>query len=748
MQPLVSVIVPVYNAEAHLRQTLDCICGQNLREIEIILVDDGSTDSTLDILKQYEANDSRIILLQQEHEFAGAARNKGMDIARGKYFSFLDADDLFEPDMLKKMVTRAEEEHADVVICRCEEFYTAGNFTPLSWQIKNQYLKNLNRTHFSLRKDYPQATFQTFIGWPWDKLFRADYVKQNHFTFGPTRHGNDGPFVFPALAGADCISIIDEPLVKYRRSATQISNSSNISKHPTAGCTSIDYIHEKMKQMELPKGVWQSFLVWVAQYICWNMAKLNPDGREKLREYLRNVYNDKYQIVNRLKECSDDSACAEIYKASHKNIKAYTNMITPAISVVLPIYNAGPYLREALDSLLNQTFENFEAICVNDGSKDNSLEILHEYASKDSRIRVLDGPNGGYGKAMNRGMAAATGKYLAILEPDDVLPRESYARLYKCAEEHQLDIAKGCVSRFIDEKGTRNFYETTSFTKAQRDRLITPQNELSVYAVNMNTWTCLYRLDFLREHKILHHETPGAQYQDNGLFFLSFAHAKRVMLINDVVYHCRRDNPNSSVHVLTNRPWSMRNEYAYIRAKLEETPEVWEILKPAYIFKRWIAHLNTYGRIPNGIKMEYLHDLRKEMLEFETCDLSLMRPQHKTDYLNLLISPEFMLTQTAINSAVEHKIIKKLSKEIQSQFTKTISTCHKKAEAELKSPWVKESESSTWGGIPLWVVRRRQEKTTLYLLGFIPLWSRNIKDGRMIHRLFGIRVKHKRIAHK
>ena len=136
------------------------------------------------------------------------------------------------------------------------------------------------------------------------------------------------------------------------------------------------------------------------------------------------------------------------------------------------------------------------------------------------------------------------------------------------------------------------------------------------------------------------------------------------------------------------------------------------------------------------------------MLEFETCDLSLMRPQHKTDYLNLLISPEFMLTQTAINSAVEHKIIKKLSKEIQSQFTKTISTCHKKAEAELKSPWVKESESSTWGGIPLWVVRRRQEKTTLYLLGFIPLWSRNIKDGRMIHRLFGIRVKHKRIAHK
>ena len=165
-QPVVvSVIVPVYNAGAFLRRTLDCICGQTLRDIEIILVDDGSTDDSRSILQEYAARDPRITLLQQEHEYAGAARNKGMAIARGKYLSFLDADDIFEPTMLEKMVKRAEEVAADVVVCRCDIFHTEGEYTPLTWQIHDRYLTKLNRKKFSLKNEYPQAAFQTFIGW-------------------------------------------------------------------------------------------------------------------------------------------------------------------------------------------------------------------------------------------------------------------------------------------------------------------------------------------------------------------------------------------------------------------------------------------------------------------------------------------------------------------------------------------------------------------------------------------------------
>ena len=89
------------------------------------------------------------------------------------------------------------------------------------------------------------------------------------------------------------------------------------------------------------------------------------------------------------------------------------------ISVVLPVYNVANYLRKCLDSLVNQTFEDFEVICVNDGSTDLSAQILEHFAQKDHRIYILSQTNQGVGIARNNGMNAATGKYLAFMDPDD-----------------------------------------------------------------------------------------------------------------------------------------------------------------------------------------------------------------------------------------------------------------------------------------------------------------------------------------
>ena len=320
--PVVSVIVPVYNAGAFLRRTLDCVCGQTLRDIEIILVDDGSTDDSQSIQREYAARDSRIILLQQEHEYAGAARNKGMAIARGRYFSCLDADDIFEPAMLEKMVARAEAEQADIVVCRCDVFHTEGDFKPLTWQIHDRYLSGLNRKHFSLRDEYPQAAFQTFIGWAWDKLFRAEYVKSHGFAFGDTRHGNDAPFVFPAVAAAGCISIIDESLVKYRKSAGQISDAANVSRNVTACCTCINNIYRELQRLGASAGVWRSYYIWVVHYINWNMNKLPEPAREELREYILAHLEPQHHILSRLAEMPAD----ELAAAYERDILLYRTM--------------------------------------------------------------------------------------------------------------------------------------------------------------------------------------------------------------------------------------------------------------------------------------------------------------------------------------------------------------------------------------------------------------------------------------
>ena len=115
---VVSVIIAVYNAEKFLGQCLDSIVGQTLKDIEIICVNDGSTDSSLEILEEYAKKDSRLKVFTKENEGLGgaSARNYGLDIACGKYISILDSDDFFELEMLEKAVKKAEATNSDIVV--------------------------------------------------------------------------------------------------------------------------------------------------------------------------------------------------------------------------------------------------------------------------------------------------------------------------------------------------------------------------------------------------------------------------------------------------------------------------------------------------------------------------------------------------------------------------------------------------------------------------------------------------------
>lgn len=114
--PIVSVIVPVHNAEKYLEQCIESILGQTLKNIEVICVNDQSTDGSAAILDGYVEKDPRVSILQSPGLGAGGARNIGLGVARGKYLSFLDADDFFEPDMLDAAVEQAEKDSSDIVV--------------------------------------------------------------------------------------------------------------------------------------------------------------------------------------------------------------------------------------------------------------------------------------------------------------------------------------------------------------------------------------------------------------------------------------------------------------------------------------------------------------------------------------------------------------------------------------------------------------------------------------------------------
>ena len=124
----------------------------------------------------------------------------------------------------------------------------------------------------------------------------------------------------------------------------------------------------------------------------------------------------------------------------------------PKISVLIPVYNASEFLYDSIPSILNQTYSDIELVCVNDGSKDNSLEILNKFKSKDSRIKVIDKENGGCGSARNRALEEATGEYIYFFDPDDKLEENAFELAMDSAMKNDSDMVVFKANIF-DEKG-------------------------------------------------------------------------------------------------------------------------------------------------------------------------------------------------------------------------------------------------------------------------------------------------------
>ena len=191
------------------------------------------------------------------------------------------------------------------------------------------------------------------------------------------------------------------------------------------------------------------------------------------------------------------------------------------VSVILPIYNVQQYLEECLDSVIRQTLDDLEIICVNDGSTDESLKIIEDYAARDSRIVVITGPNGGYGKAMNKGLDRATGDYIGIVEPDDYVDLHMFEDLHTVASEYDLDFVKADFYRFTrGEDGIEHRqYELLDRTNTRYGQVLNPSVDPECIRFTLNTWTGIYKREFIEKFGIRHNETPGASFQDNGFYF-------------------------------------------------------------------------------------------------------------------------------------------------------------------------------------------------------------------------------------
>jgi len=270
---LVSIVVPVYNAENYIEQCLDSITSQTLDTIEVIVVDDGSTDATSKIVEKWLEKDKRIRLIKQTNQFAGVARNNGMDYANGKYLSFLDADDFFDLDMFTQLVTHAEKNDTDITICSSLIINEDDGSSYLSEGVS--YIDSGKVYTCGEISDY---LFQSFRGWAWDKLFKKSFIDKHNLRFQALRSTNDAYFVFMAMALADSFVAVDKTLVYHR-----VGNPESIegSRWLTwENCFSAaEAIEKGLRQHGLFNRFIFTFYRWFIDFSIWNIKTLPEETR-------------------------------------------------------------------------------------------------------------------------------------------------------------------------------------------------------------------------------------------------------------------------------------------------------------------------------------------------------------------------------------------------------------------------------------------------------------------------------------
>ena len=293
------------------------------------------------------------------------------------------------------------------------------------------------------------------------------------------------------------------------------------------------------------------------------------------------------------------------------------NMHKPIVSVLMPSLNVIDYIDECILSVINQSLQDIEIICIDAGSTDGTLGVLEKYAQIDKRIRVIHSPIKSYGYQMNLGLELATGEYIGIVETDDRIKKDMFENLYHYAEMSDLDIV---FSNCYYMTGNKDNYRL-HYTEINKDRyhipyktIQNPSHNLYVFAGATFIWNGLYKSELIKKNSIRFNETPGASYQDNGFWFMTICNAQRVMFIEDAYYLLRRDNPNSSVKS-KDKVYFICNEYDFIRDQLHRLGEKGETFIPACEHARMRNYRWNYQRIADEYKDEFakrvLSDYRK-----------------------------------------------------------------------------------------------------------------------------------------
>lgn len=338
----------------------------------------------------------------------------------------------------------------------------------------------------------------------------------------------------------------------------------------------------------------------------------------------------------------------------------------PKVSVLIPIYNVEKYLRQCLESVVGQTLQEIEIICLNDGSTDGSLEIVKEFAAKDPRIVIIDKKNSGYGDSMNQGLEKARGEYIGIVESDDWVDRDAFEKLYNIAKLYDVEVVRANYYFNKANEDEKNYY----ITPLDAGRVVDPARHTWIFLQAPAIWSAIYKREFLDENEIRFLPTPGASYQDTGFNFKVWAMAHRAFFTTEAFLHYRIDNETSSV----NNPGKVMNvvyEYDEIEKYLKEKG-VFDELMPTLVVAKLGAYVWNIERLIPKYLPDFVEKAQEDLRRVEDIDQII----DNTDLHNSQKTFMKKIVHQSPKQVTNYTRVRKIKKKIRSTARKAWIATH------------------------------------------------------------------------
>ena len=718
--PLISVIIPLYNSEKHIGKCLESILVQTFRAFEVILVDDCSTDSSCKIVENYMPMFGGRLKLYHMDENTGSGalpRNKGLLLSRGKYVYNMDNDDMLTETALEELYTLAVDYNADVVYC--EKFYEIspdGKHKRIQCHQEGGTVDAPTLESDDLKDRVQSIIDDRYYVVPWLKLIRRNLLIEHDIIFPGLKISDDNIWHQGILFYAKRILRVPNIIYNYRLTETSILRT---KKTPQVRMNFwIDPVLRGLKYLDklmdgqnfFKENPYYRYLV-LKKFISVRFLRVVSSSKELTEDVVYETIKSEYgkyfgehdvlipslctyiceqnkvmaetkkesQLIlskeDKYKEFISNQA-AEIERLRNKLDSMASLLDQPIceVSVIIPLYNAAKYVGECLESLLIQTFQDFEVIVVDDCSTDNSVKVVESYMAKfNGRLKLMktekNSGGGGY-VPRNIGFKLARGKYVYFADADDFLLGSALETFYTMAEEYNTDIVYTANHYCLDrpnevhilrdgkakELAAEELEDQILLTVDDNDKIL---NELIFNRGFSTPWAHFVRRNFLLQNNITFPEILKAG--DYIWAINMYCYAKRFLRLITPLYFYRHYNVNSvsqSKTANTFSNWVLSfNDYARALGELSSKIEILR-KNPSYSYE---ASKRYFGWCLNRTK-----EARQELNDVDMYE-TLYHEFSKLDASNSLMMPFFFTLLDAAKKSRETNAqdIKQLKKELE-----------------------------------------------------------------------------------